>query len=643
MVEGTGRGPSGPLLSVNPSAYGRTASAVLRVRNGVPTRRLVRDVDYQPLLGGAPGEGDAPLLRQATAARLLTLQRNAVGGAVHRSLGTWDVLALSRETVGLCRHRDCTDPTAVDVLGSRRTDYYSAQSVPLLLYTPPSGNSSDGRGGGGGGGALPLHVRMDDEDLLCLGRAALSDPSWLPATAAPLWRLRAGFTLHASSADTTAGQSPVVEEPLGGALWTRKDTVGLGNTSAAARAVTEKWLQAVSYVYCGSPLSSFVRGPAGRPGRLCGPTADDVAPEPRRGGQSVRKLHTAQWSFDPDLKARDVRPPEDPIPPGGELPPCPTFRRRTNDPAVLRVARPAWLAGRAAREVNPASAAEVALARSISTCAYNVTPEDHDAFPFKPFTRMKWSAEHTYAPLLAATRELSEGYDRQVWGVEPPAEAASDADIVLSIIVVLPEAIALVALLLSSRGRMWAAADWAAFALIWVAGAVSVGGIITLALEERAGHVWRAAAVRTELTARLHTANGNNHYRHFDRTPLFQVETLLLVARLGYRHRLLRDLAVAMGTLYLLLSAAVAVAAFLRSRVVHSRAAAGPPLYTPEGGDEAVGGGVGAGGTTTKYRPYPRRRRSRWPRLPGRRPLGSGRGGAGAVEAGSPGTDDTGV
>ncbi|KAK1863809.1 hypothetical protein I4F81_006363 [Pyropia yezoensis] len=402
---------------------------------------------------------------------------------------------------------------------------------------------------------------MDDEDLLCLGRAALSDPSWLPATAAPLWRLRAGFTLHASSADTTAGQSPVVEEPLGGALWTRKDTVGLGNTSAAARAVTEKWLQAVS----------------------------------------------------------------------------------TNDPAVLRVARPAWLAGRAAREVNPASAAEVALARSISTCAYNVTPEDHDAFPFKPFTRMKWSAEHTYAPLLAATRELSEGYDRQVWGVEPPAEAASDADIVLSIIVVLPEAIALVALLLSSRGRMWAAADWAAFALIWVAGAVSVGGIITLALEERAGHVWRAAAVRTELTARLHTANGNNHYRHFDRTPLFQVETLLLVARLGYRHRLLRDLAVAMGTLYLLLSAAVAVAAFLRSRVVHSRAAAGPPLYTPEGGDEAVGGGVGAGGTTTKYRPYPRRRRSRWPRLPGRRPLGSGRGGAGAVEAGSPGTDDTGV
>lgn len=616
-AEVMGAGPAGPLLSLTPRAYWVTSEAVLRARNGVPAGRVVRDVEYEALLAGpvsGGGGGDEQLLREAAALRLLTLQRNSMSGAVHRMLGSFDVAAVSRVTLGLCKNVECKDPSAVNVVGSRRLEYYNSEAIPLLLYTPKNGT---------GGAMPPLLVRMDVEDLLSLGRAVMSDRSWLSAAKAPSWRLRAGLTLYADSVYRTAGKKQAHVEPLGGVPWSRLDTVDLGNTSAAATARSEKWLQAVSYVLCASPLSSFVVTSGGK-SRLCGPAADDKPPKPLEGGQSVRQMHSAEWSFDPDQKAHNKRPPEEPLMPGEELQACQASPERTGNPATQRVPRPAWLAGRADREVNPASAVEVDLARSISTCAYNVSMlSARQERPFQTLDRIKWDANSKYTPLLEATRELSESYDRKVWGVEPPPEASSDADIVLSVIVVLPEAIALLALLITTR--KWGKRDWAVFLLIWVAGAVSIGGIISLAVEESVGHNWRAASVRTELSVRLHSTENTDNFRHFDKMPLFKIETLLLVASLGYRHRLLRNLAVGLATIYMLLSVVVAVVAFQRTQVYKSR--------------EAVESGSGGDPT------HPHRRRPRWPRLLGHRTRAGSHGGGDARGAGGehPGTAAAGV
>ncbi|KAK1857963.1 hypothetical protein I4F81_000577 [Pyropia yezoensis] len=550
---GSGSGGGDPVVAVTPTAYRSTWTAVERLRNGAPAGRTVRNVDYVALTGGpvvGGGGGDGQLLREGEALRLLTLHRNSISGGVHRKAGTFDVAAVSRITLGLCRQADCVDATAVNVLGARRTDFYSPTSLPLLLYTP------DGDGG------QAEAVRIDDSDLLSLGRAVVDDPGWLPPAAAPSWRLTAGFTLKAWASYAAAGRSTRKVDALG-PPWTFADTAYMGNTSATEVARSGKWLQAVAYVLCAAPVSSFVvdgwRG-------LCGDDATDAYPAPvNRGGP---RLRLAEWTFDPDAGSPRGRPAEQapllaPLPPCGDLPP----------PRGRGVRRPGWLAGRADREVAAAAAAEVALANAISTCAYPVGGgaaggEEAAAgapppLPWEPLQRIKWSPKSKYAPLRATLRLLAERYDRGVWGVPPPPEPASDADITLAIIVVLPEAMALVALLLTTP--RWRRKEWTVFLLLWAAGAVSTAGILTLAVEEAGGAAWRAAAVRTELAVRLHSTEQLDAFRPLDRMPLFKTETLLMAARLGYRRRLLVALAAVVTAAYALLSVAVAGVAARRT------------------------------------------------------------------------------
>eukprot|EP00170_Pyropia_yezoensis_P005996 contig_24392_g6015 len=59
---------------------------------------------------------DDGLEYEADVARLLTLQRNSVGGEVMRVSGEWEVVALTRLTGGLCLNANCSDFSAVATL-----------------------------------------------------------------------------------------------------------------------------------------------------------------------------------------------------------------------------------------------------------------------------------------------------------------------------------------------------------------------------------------------------------------------------------------------------------------------------------------------------------------------------------------------
>lgn len=562
---GSRPGPGGPYVSVLPSSAlkippaGNARTATWRLQTQPPAGRFVRDVSFSPALpGGArrDGGGEGQLLREAAALRLLTLQRNSLAGVVERAIGMYDVAAVTRLTMGFCRTPACHDISAVDVLGARRVDFYSNSAVPLLLYTPPDGTAADP--------SHRRHVSMDDEDLLSLGRAVVADPAWLPAAVALSWRLRAWLSLRGGHFVDVAGTATqTVNAIAANRGWGLP--MDLGNTSAMNIARTSRWLQVVAHTLCATPRASFVMAAKGN--RLCGSAQGASPSAPSATGALVMPMYQAKWMFDPDQyeSSGEERPPEPPLPPKDRLPLCNLTADRDVVHLERPVTRPAWLVGRAEREINPAADDEVALARSISTCSHQVNASDGDgAPPFRRLDRINSFQNAQFRPIRAQVRRLSQAYDKEKWGVQPPIEPASDADITLSAIVVLPEVMAMLALLLTNP--RWARKEWLAFLFIWVAGGVSTAGILALAVGEVRGRGWRAATVRTEWSVRLHgSSSATVLSRRLDGMPLYKTETLYLAARLGYRDRLLVWLASGITLFYVVVSVGVAAAAARRS------------------------------------------------------------------------------
>ena len=539
------QGADGPTVEYNTSDWQLMRGPVQSLRNTDPTGAFVRDVTYTPLLeksggdksddGGGDGGsvGSGQLFQENAAVRLLTLQRNSIAGAVHRYVGVYDVLALSRVTVGFCRTPACTDMSAVSVIGTFKSDFYNQTHVPLVVHTI------------NGGRALP--VTMLDEDLLSLGRAVVANPAWL-GQAADSWVLRVGFTLRSWSRIDEVGRPHQRWDALG-APWTATNSWDLSAASAAASETkTAKWLQAVAYVWCRAPMSSFVRT---NRAELCGPTGDDTYSTASDAGTAVRHLHTTQWTFDPDQVSPGtnhtlVRGPGD-----APLPRCAWATNKTELDGQPLV-RPAWLLGREAREINPASAGELALARSLTTCAHPIDGE------VSPRGRIKFSPSSQFVGVRATATTLSQAYDRSVWGVEPPEAPATANNVTLAMIVLFPEMIALLVLLMTTTKWRWV--DLVALLLICVGGLVSIGAIISLVLTEVSGRNWRAASLRDEVSVLLDDEKaGISVFRPLDGRPLFRVETLYLTARLGYRVKLLVSLAGAAIAVYLVLSIAVGV------------------------------------------------------------------------------------
>lgn len=550
----------GEPLSVARGDWLHWGEHLARLRNLDPTGRTTHSVTYKPLHGGGgggtDGDGDGggqqqqQLLQEAAVLRSLTLQRNSVAGSVHRRVGVYDVLALSRVAVGLCQTADCGDLSALNVLGSRAGDYYNTTHLPLLTHTDAAS-----------GGRRP--VAMADEDLLALGRAVVANPAWLGG-APESWAIRAGFSLHAYSRVGLAGSPPVRADPLG-APWRRHTVWNPADGRPAAVAARAKWLQAVAWVWCRPPADSFVVKDLGR---LCGGGAGGEGAGAGAGGRGGVKAGTAtsmvdyttEWTFDPNHHEAGGRAPALQQPPATRLPPC-NFTAKpwhVSDP----VTRLGWLLGRSSREVSPASAAEVALARSIAACAHPLRPAPRAA-PAEVLPRIKWLSISRLAASREEVQTLSQRYDRSVWGSEPPAEPASNSAVILAFVVVVPEGVALASLLL--RARAWGRADRAAVVLTFLAGLVSTAGLVALTVEEAAGRAWRGASLRDELAATFPAgAPLAAMTQPLTGVPLYRVETLYLAARLGYRVRLLTALTAAVAAVYAAIFVAMAVVAVRR-------------------------------------------------------------------------------
>ena len=578
--------------------------AVLRrldaLRNTDPIGGFVRDVTYTPLQKNGSSHGSAglsggnQLLQEADVVRLLTLQRNSVSGAAHRYLGMYDVLALSRVTVGYCRMEDCTDFSAVPVIGTFASDYYNATHVPLLAHT-------DNRG-------RKVPVSMLDEDVLSLGRAVVADPTWL-GRAADSWALRVGLTLDAGSHVEQASHRPWNADALG-ELFNSTHSWDLSAKSAAASTTaTAKWLQAVAYVWCAAPMSSFVRTDRDQ---LCGSMRDHLK-DISNGAPRTTIRHTARWAFDPDQRSDSLSgggggQPDQTLTRGPSDAPLPTcvFSVKQSASGGPPLVRPAWLVGRTAREINRASAAEVALARRLAPCAHAAAR----AAGQKPHRRIKYSHVSAYAGVRATASAASQAYDRSMFGVEQPLEPATNSTLTLAIIVLLPELIALVVLLMTTT--TWRKVDVVALGLVFLAGLISVAGIIFVAWHEVLGHHWRAASMRDELMVGVNILSDATVHRSLSGEPVYKVETLYVTARLGYRVALLVSLASVAVSAYVVLSLGIGVAVFRRWRRTKAavKAAAGSdeegadaPLPPTPGRWRRLGTGASAGGGERRRSP----------------------------------------
>lgn len=487
-------------------------------------------------------------------ARVLSLQRNQWVGRIDRQRGIYDVLALGRATVGF------VVDTAGKVVAAEDRVSLSAHS-------------------GGARGTLILHTAGDgvrrpvlagDAALLTLGRAVLADPSWLGAA------FPGGLGARVK---LIAWNENRVGQPT---RWTLRH--GQGATHAS------RWLQAVATTLCAPPSTSFVAGDG-----LC----DGVRPSTQArhapllaGGRPVVASLGFAAGQHPSWSELGVKwtiyHPEEPL----ETLTCLALDGLTFQNASVK--HPLWLLGRGDRELHttgPPGGAEMELARNLSSCAFHATRAD-------------LSGNQRQFDGRGLTTHLSQRYRREIFQVDPPADPISNTELFLALLVVVPEAIAIVVVLLQQQRRgnqqrqqrrpRWYWREGSSAVLVAAAGVVALIGVGSLDAQEHAGHSWRAAALRysrrivaNETEDRLvGTANVNYHGRETTDN-----ETLLLVARTGYRPHLTRRLLVVSTVVYAALTVAVlgkgAVAAWRRQRPRR-----GPPTEwrRPPAGGSAVEG-----------------------------------------------------
>lgn len=514
--------------------------------------RFVEDVQYWPLPpDNGLRQGAGGLVQEASLFRLLTLTHHTIAGSVHRETGEYDVLGVSRVTLGMCQAKDCADASAVAVAESQAVDFANAK-LPLLVLDGDLVAGAPRSPGQPPEPSAAATLSMVDDDVLSLGRAVLAHPARLGTSRAAnaTWRLRARVTLEAdASADSLSGNGSVQSYFLG----------ELGTP------VSRAWLPSITRVLCHSPTVSFVRG---RRDTLCGGRPSPPPPRPRRPGvfgvpmmpvfESVpprSSTRRSSWFISPRLPADDE---------SSELPSCPPLANVDEPPAAgLTPRRPAWVAALGGREINPSSPAEAALAASTSSCWVNATDSlPHD--PSMPVLMLQSiiNPDRTirFGAVEADLLRLSNGFDSGVFAEDPPADPVTTGPLLLALLVLVPEIIALMGVYLATArvGRR----ELLLLGLFFLAGLVSLTGIVSLAVIEVNGAGWRAAAMRDELRLDLGSSSrrtlAHGGVMSLAAAAVYRTETVIVVARTGYRPRLLVGMAVGSSVLYAVLSVAVA-------------------------------------------------------------------------------------
>lgn len=327
------------------------------------------------------------------------------------------------------------------------------------------------------------------------------------------------------------------------------------------------WLPAIAYVLCAPPAGSLVRDTRRLCAGLLGPPPSAVA---ARDNASVTVVGVAaparatptdhgrgvSWTLRRPNTAPDLQAPEEPQPP----------------PAAL-FEHPCWLAGLGSREVNPNSPDEESLAAHIRPGDVNVSADGMLEWPGTSISK----AGH-----LVWLAGLTETYNWGVFGKEPTEDPTTDAELVLAVLVVLPELVALTVLLIGTRD--WSRRDQSVLLLVFLSGLFSFGGAIALAVREAAGARWPAVGVRP----RLDTDPVGRGDRVVGQRAL-RTELLVLAARTGYRSTTTWGLLAGLSVTYLTTSVAVAASVWslLRRRPL--------ALNGSSGGDSSSGGGGSVG------------------------------------------------
>jgi len=470
----------------------------------------------------------------------LSMGRNVLGGSVHRHVGAYDVVAVSVQRLGVCADHwcdsvvavdttrpsmpvtNCTNAAEVELGGGTERDSSnpltgcSTTNVPIITHVGPDG--------------VERPVHMASSELLSLGRGMLGSPKWFERAATPFHLggqlLLEGPALLVPSESKKGLLS--IQDGLQMTQWDLNGTVfgnPVPNTSDTllASPTSTPFLAHLATILCAGRLRSFLASssacegirPWGRVRRASGYSEihgnimdADVWTGAGSMKWTVKPTSLTAVAVDNASASHTAMPYMRPAWTSEEIPGDTVLALGGFRTAPVQVT-PAELLGRPSREVNPSSASETKLAaslfqRQLVLPATAVSGHDH-----VPFSKLDMDAAEAVSDLedpsdagIELSRELnriSHAYDRRVFQEEHPAAPVSSADLVLAIIMVIPELGALLVLLLTTE--RWGRAALLGFSTIALLGAVSLSGVIALASQEAVGAAWRARSTRTAIQA----------------------------------------------------------------------------------------------------------------------------------------------
>ena len=553
----------------------------------------------------------------------LAMGRNVLGGRLQRQVGVYDLVAASVHRLGVCVDSLCRSVVAVDT---------TRPSVPITRCAngSPAGDDS----GSGNRSTSPLAgcptinvnmpiithkardgierpVSMVSSDLLALGRGMLGSPKWF-ANATKPFHLGGQLIMRGPTPDVPRNSKmgmlskqdgiEVATWDLNGSMVERHFHPDSMNDFVHAAPTSTPFLSHIATILCAGKLRSFIASSSAcdgvRPwGRVRRRSASaDIQGNIMDAGvwagagnvewwirpksstpaaaDNATATHHSQPYQRPDWTSQEMRYKDT------------AFALDGSEPVQVT---PPELVGRATREVNPTSAVEAELAASLfqrqlllpaaagaghtSTVNNNVDAVDSLLSAVRP-------------GLDRALDRFSHAYDRRVFQAEHPAPPVSSADLVLAIIVVVPELGALLGMLLTTK--RWGRTALLGFWTIVLIGAVSISGVIALVSQEAAGAEWRARSTRTATHALFPAGDAIDELGlpNLAGTLVVVEQSFLLLAPTMYRPAWVQLVAAGTCGAYVVVVAAMAArvlfVARLQRRARRARAEAPPRTDTEE-------------------------------------------------------------
>jgi len=511
------------------AADGLLGARVRRVANRavLPAGTFVTDVTYDRAIEPSvpcDGGGTGRITAEGAIVNALTLTRNTLAGAMTRVNGKFEVLTVSRVTLGLCVDTFCSTVVAVETTfpGAIVPCNASAEALgcsfggtPLLWYAGTDG--------------VERPVSAGRIDLLSLGRGVLGRSDGFGAAAAA--------ALNVSAAAVVLNeQATLMDDPPPALAGTRHwldgrgpATLRNGSAMPSPSGGGTSWADALAWIICAGRRvfvhdASLCDGVAPFiPARqlVVGDRRDDL---PALLEQGISASLTSTWLINPSVRLLSAVPADAPLF-------APTAV--VNDTETAKDGpRAAWLDGRGAREVNPESAEERELAAALRRRTA-LLPLPSTSGLSSGISAALSMLQPSLDALQADAVRLSATYDQSVWGVEEPDQPVNAVTVVLAAVVVVAELGVLASFLASTSLWSWTALR--AFAITAIVGMSALAAFISQYVLEHRHEEWRAVASRDALLVQVTgVAARVAPLEDYRGTLVVRTESLLVAARNGY-------------------------------------------------------------------------------------------------------------